>query len=108
MSVSQEPQFPRVVEWDSEEVLSYLADQYDSPAEREEDLGIADNDLVAAVSALEPDFEDRERREWFEELYEEMDGEYENMHRHDVVGMKDPENSDCYIFADLNRLSGYK
>lgn len=108
MSVSEEFQPPRVVEWDSTEILEYLSEKYETEEEREKFLGVTDDDLVSAVSALEPDFEDRERQEWFEKLYEQMDEEYRQISKEEIVGMKDGENKECYILADLNELSGYE
>ncbi|MDY6788834.1 MAG: hypothetical protein SVV03_02615 [Candidatus Nanohaloarchaea archaeon] len=113
MSVSQKPQAPRVPDWEADEILDYLAQQYDTPEERREELGVKDGELVSMAHALEPGEPDMERQMKFLEMMSEIDEEYQSNHcvneedaqyKDDAKGkviyygtMRDPDNEECWI-----------
>lgn len=113
MSVSQKPQAPKVPDWDANEILDYLAQQYDTPEERREELGLEDGELIDAAHALEPGQPDMERQMRFLDMMSDLDEDYQSNHwvkesdakyKEGAEGkviyygtMRDPENDQCWI-----------
>jgi len=80
MSVSQSPNAPKVPDWDAEEVLEDLRQEYGGTEELLDEYDMDSTDLVNWAYELEPDEGDLDRQIGILEMFQEMEEEYESSH----------------------------
>lgn len=113
MSVLQKANAPKVPDWDADEILDYLADKYDDPEERREELDMDDSEMINWAHDLEPGEGDLDRQMEVLGVYKMLEDEYESNHwvneadarfHNDKEGkviyyglLRDPDNEEAYI-----------